>query len=301
MVNMIRVTPTGLTVSVSGPTVYLDNCGLYDLAESDASRRRRFVNAVHSGIDLLFSVTNAAELSGPQGRSAAVVRDFLDEIGPHWFPVRLDATEIVRREMAGENPGEACIDKNFFTAYAADLIRPYSVGSGRVLNLSEGFFSLGPLMERLSRQRDSISRSSAEFDDVVKEKMIAIRDKCRRDPSFLSQKLPVLSFDPARPAFFVYRNLLRVMALEADSLKKGDGMDFFHAVVACAFGVFAVLDTKWARRARSLPANRLARVYSPVELDHLVVDMEALLSQPAADPPLVSRSRRAVARPNAHV
>lgn len=58
-------------MSVNGAVVYLDNWAIYDLAERDPLRRERFLSAVHSGIDLLFSVTNAAELSGPQGPSVA--------------------------------------------------------------------------------------------------------------------------------------------------------------------------------------------------------------------------------------
>ena len=63
---MIQVTSAGLQVSVSGAVVYLDNWAVIELAKKDPSRRSRFIDIVHSGIDVLFSVTNAAELSGPQ-------------------------------------------------------------------------------------------------------------------------------------------------------------------------------------------------------------------------------------------
>jgi len=46
------------------------------------------------------------------------------------------------------------------------------------------------------------------------------------------------SFDPAHPAYFVYYGLLRIMAIEAKSLTKGDGLDFCHAVMGCAFANF---------------------------------------------------------------
>ena len=75
-----------VNASVSGPVVYLDSWAIGYLAEGDLQRRRRFIEAMR-GMDLLFSVTNAAELSGPQGRSADMVRAFLDEIGPRWVPV----------------------------------------------------------------------------------------------------------------------------------------------------------------------------------------------------------------------
>jgi hypothetical protein len=68
------------------------------------------------------------------------------------------------------------------------------------------------------------------------------------------------------------------MAIEANSLKPGDGMDFCHAVMACPFASFAALDTQWKRRVEALSKpNRLARLYGPLELDQLVTDMEASL------------------------
>lgn len=90
-----------LNASVSGPVVYLDNWAIGDLAEREASRRKRFIAALHSGMDLLFSVTNAAELSGPQGKSADAIKVLSDEIGPRWFPARLDPTEVIKRELVG--------------------------------------------------------------------------------------------------------------------------------------------------------------------------------------------------------
>ena len=76
-------------------------------------------------------------------------------------------------------------------------------------------------LDRVGPQRESISRSSAQFDQLVKTKMSAIDEECRHDPALLDQKFPLIPFDPARPACFSYFNLLRVMAIEAHSLKKG--------------------------------------------------------------------------------
>jgi hypothetical protein len=278
---MIRVTATGLHATVDGPAVYLDNWAIGDLAEGDPSRRRRFVEAIHSGIDLLFSVTNAAELSGPQGKSADVVREFLDEIGPRWFPARLDVTEVIKDEARGVRPEKACVDENFFLSHVADQMRTQRT-LGEIIAVSDSLFRLGPVLDRVGPQRESISRGAAAFDEMIKTKMIAIHEKCKRDPSLLDRKFPVLPFHPARPACFVYYNLLRVMAVEAHSLKKGDGIDFCHAVVACAFSGFATLDARWKRRVRTLPLNRLARIYSGSELDEMVRDMELWVKNRAA-------------------
>lgn len=279
---MIRATANAdgalftLNASVSGPVVSLDNWAFINLAKGELSRRQRFLGAIHSGVDLLFSVTNAAQLSGPKGRSADLIRAFLDEIGPRWFPAKHDVTEVINLEIEGKNPDAVCIDQDFLKSYVADLLRPYTPGCGKVIGLSDGFFRLGPIMDRLGPQWESIYESSERFDELLKSKMSAVCALSKRDPLLLDKKFPWIPFNPARPACFAYFNLLRIMAVDASSLKRGDGMDFCHAVMATAFASFATLDKHWKRRVDSLPKpNQLARVYGPSELDQLVTDMES--------------------------
>lgn len=269
-----------LNASVSGPVVHLDNWAIGELAEGDALRRRRFIYAMHSGgMDLLFSVTNAAEISGPQGRSADSVRAFLDEIGPRWFPARLDPAEVVKRELKGESPSSVCADENFLKSYVADQMRNYTA-CGKVVDLSNDFFRLGPLVDRLGPQRESIRRTSAQCDELLGNQMSAVREMSKRDALWLDKKLPRMPFHASRPACFVYMNLLRIMAVDASSVRPGDWMDFCHAVVACAFASFATLDNRWKRRVEALPKpNGLARIYSARELDAMIVDMESWVSR----------------------
>jgi len=284
---MIRATfkPDGsilrLNASVSGPAVYLDNWAFIELAKKDPSRRRRFIDVVRSGAEVLFSVTNAAELSGPKGHSAEAIKAFLDEIGPHWFPVRLDVTEAIKHETKGEDRGAVCIDEHFFKSYIADRMRSCPAGSGKVISLADEFFSLASILDRVGPQWKSIQEGSADFDKMLKNKMSVVRGKCKRDPSLLDAKFPQIPFDPAHPAYFVYYGLLRIMAIEANSLTKGDGLDFCHAVMGCAFANFTTLDTTWKRRIASLPKpNWLACVYSRSELDRMVSDIEFAIAKP---------------------
>ena len=100
---MITVSPHptelfGMRASVDGLTVFLDNFAIIDLAKRNPDRRKRFIATLNRGVDVLFSVSNAAELSGPQGDSFTIVREFLDEIGTHWFPVDFDPYECMKRE-----------------------------------------------------------------------------------------------------------------------------------------------------------------------------------------------------------
>lgn len=270
-----------LNASVSGPVVYLDNWAIYDLAEGDSARRRRFIAAMRSGMDLLFSVTNVAELGGPQGQSADAVREFLDDIGPRWFPVELSPIDVIQRELNGLDPNSVCISESFLKSYVAHRMRSRA---GEIVILSDDFFCLGPILDYIGPQRDSLREGSKEFDKMIKNKMGMLRDRSKQDPVAFERVLPLVTFHPTRRAFFVYNNFLRIIASEADSLKKGDGMDFCHAVMACAFGSFATLDKRWKRRAESLPKpNQLARIYSPLELEQMVTDMEDWLAHRRAE------------------
>jgi hypothetical protein len=268
-----------LNASVNGTVIYLDTWAFIRLAKEDPSRRKRFIDAVHRGADILFSVTNAAELSGPKEDSAEAVKTFLDEIGPHWFPARLNPIEAVNLEIRGEDPGKVCVDEEFFKSYVADRLRDYSPGSGRVIHPTAELFSLAPIVDRLGLQRDSISDTAAQFDKMLKDKLTAARRKSKRDPSF---NFKSVSFDPARPACFVFFNLLQIMAVDSNSLTKGDGLDFCHAVMGCAYATFTTLDSKWKRRIEKLPQpHGLPRVYFPAELDQFVADIESRVAAPA--------------------
>src|SRR6266446_8800452 len=135
---MISFTSSGPRVSVSGLSVYLDNWAIGDLAEGDPSRRRRFIDALCTGeADLVFSVANAAELTGAQGESRDSVKAFLDEIRLHWFPMELNVKEVLDREARGADPGKSCVAEEFFAGYLAHRMKEYTPGAGRVIDPSE--------------------------------------------------------------------------------------------------------------------------------------------------------------------
>lgn len=286
---MIRATANAdgplftLNASVNGPVVYLDNWAIYDLAEGDPRRRKRFIEAMRSGMDLLFSVTNVAELWGPQGRSAEAVRTFLDEIGPRWFPAELSPIEVIKREMKGVDPDGVCMSEHFLKSYVAELMRSCEPGSGKVIVLSDDFFHLGAILDYVGSQRESIRIGSTESDRILGDAIRRQAGKCKQDEDWLNKRFPLIPFNPSLRASFVFQNLLRILVLEASTFKKGDALDFCHAVMAAAFASFATLDTHWKRRVESLPQpNQLARIYSAPELDQMVTDMELWRTHRAA-------------------
>lgn len=265
--------PLTINAAVSGLAIYLDNWAVIDLAKEDLSRRKRFIAALsNSGADLMFSVANAAELAGPQGKSFDAAKSFLNEVGPNWFPVELNPFKVVERESNGASRAESCLSQDFMNAYFRDRTSSYSPGSGRVIDLSRDFFSLGAVLDWVA-QSGKIRKRSAEFDEEMKQ---AVRGARGRKP------IPPLPFDPSRPATFACVNLMRTLIVEAKAyqVKKGDGMDFCHAVVGSAFASVATLDKQWKRRVEGLPKpNGLARIYSKPELDTMVADIESWLSK----------------------
>ncbi len=167
--EMIRATasfdgpPVRFKFTVSGLAIYLDNFALIGLAKNDPLRRDRFMSVLHKGADLLFSVSNAVELTGPQGKSLEAVRSFLDDVGPHWFPVELDATEVVNRELVGTPSPASFMCKRFVQDYFAFQIAQCEPNTGRIISLSQDALGLGPLLDWVVPQRESIRKGSADL------------------------------------------------------------------------------------------------------------------------------------------
>lgn len=268
--------------TVSGLAIYLDNFSLIRLAKGDQSRRRRFIEALHLGGDLLFSVTNAADLAGPQGQSLNLVREFLDEMGPRWFPVELDPREVVNRELAGARPAQSCISAQFMKDYFVNRVSTFDQEAGHIIDLSGEFFRLGPVLDWVGQQRDSIRKGAANMDAALINKISEHRAEFERSPAWLDEHFPALPFNPSKPATFAYVNLIRnlITGAKAQRIKRGDGLDFCHAVIGAAFASVATLDKHWKRRVDNLPKpNGLAPIYYEPELDRMVTDIEGWLRQ----------------------
>lgn len=277
---MIKIKPDqrsilDLFVSTRGLAVFLDQWAIKELAKRDPERRKRFVAAIHRGADILFSVTNAAELTGPQGVSWEEMRAFLNELGPCWFPVELDAYEVTKREAQGMPPDKSCFCDRFLKDYVASYCG--SAPPGKIIGISEETFALGHIMKWLAPQRDSITRGKRELDEALIRRITGYRAESDADPSWLDRTFPVLPFHPKMAATFTYINLVRLLVKEskAFAMTPGDGIDFCQAVIGSAFASFVTLDRKWKRRVEMLPKpNSLAKVYYEPELDAMVDDLE---------------------------
>lgn len=275
--------------------VYLDNDSLVDLAKGPDPRRRRFVTALERGGTLLFSLTNATELSGPKGRSAEAVQAFLNSIGPRWVPLELNPWKVVRRERDGWGP-RAPVSDSFITGYFQRRAYDLSPGGSAVVDLSaETFFRLGTIVEweatrvadpQGDEDRDAADEDesdegpsdSARLDEALRERLMRLRAEYDRNPISLDRQLPPVVYRADQPAMFVWLHLQRKLVQEAKAyqFKANDGLDFCHAVLAAAYGSLITLDKQWKRRVQELPTpNQLAKVYYRAELEQFLDDFEA--------------------------
>lgn len=271
----------GLESSVRGIAVYLDTFAIKSLAKGDESLRQRFIAALYDGADLLFSIANAVEISGAQGRSSQTVRAFLDDLGPNWYPIEMVPKVVIEREAAGLPPSKCCVADELLRAFFVNRTCEDLPGSGRVIDLSEGFFRLGAFVDWLAPQRDEHLRQSRELDSLLKDNVPLLRAKHKQNSGWLDRAIPQVQFDAARPATFTFVGLMRDLICDSGyQMRKGDGIDFCHAVMATAFSTIATLDKQWKRRVQSLPKpNRIPHIYYEPELGAMIDAVEAELAQ----------------------
>lgn len=260
--------------------VYLDNDSLIELARGSQPRRSRFVEALRRRGTLLFSLTNAVELAGPQGATANAVREFLDSVGRNWVPLELNPWTVVERERAGEVE-RAAVSERFMEAYFQRRAFDLSPDGEEVLDLSsETFFRLGSVLDWAQEDRVRIRADQQEMDRALRDQLNGLRADYDKDRASLDRCLPPIPFNNRYPARFVLIHLLRKAAIEANQFKDGDARDLCHAVLAVAYGSVATLDKQWKRRVESLPKpHLLAKTYYRPEVDELVALLESLVAQ----------------------
>jgi hypothetical protein len=274
--------------SVDGPAAYLDLFAVKELAKGDPARRKRFISLLDRGVEVLFSVANAAELSGPQGASFDKMRAFLDEIGPRWFPVEFDPYICIQREREVRDPLTCCFSERLLKTFAAtEIRRSAGIRIGELpTSLPRDFFRLGLFMEWLAPQREAIKARKRELGERLRGEIMEHRAKHEKDPSWLDAHFPVLPFRAESPATFVHVNIVRQLILESRShvIVPNDGIDFAQAVIGSAYASVATLDKHWKRRIEMLPKpNRVARIYYQQGLDQMVRDIERQLDRVALE------------------
>jgi hypothetical protein len=257
----------------------LDNFAISSLAQDDPQLRKRFVAALHNGAELLFSIAHAVEIGGAKGACSASVKAFLAELGPHWYPVEFVVDMVIQREWKGEPPGRSCFAEELLKAFFSSRTSEYLPGCGKVIDLSEQFFGLGAFVDWLTPRRDETLADCRKLDKILSDAIGPLRAKAKRNPGWLDAVIPEPQFNSSKAATFVRNGLMRILISDRGyQLKKGDGIDFCHAVMAGAFASFATLDKQWKQRVENLPKpNKVARIFYEPELEAMVNAIEAQL------------------------
>jgi len=262
--------------------VYLDNDCIIEIAKGPEPRRARFINALRKRGTLLFSLTNAAEVAGPKGASAAAVRAFLDSAGACWAPLELNPWNVVKKEEAGEWQ-RAPISERFVISYFQERAYEQSPGGERILNLNaDDFFRLSAIVDWSQEPDADVTAQAVAMDFSLADTVRQARAEFDRDPGTLDRRWRPIPFDPRRSTTFALVHLLRLLVFEAKArqLKKNDGLDFCHAVMAASTAGIATLDKHWKGRVERLPKpHQLAKLFYRPEVDEMVRLFESAVEE----------------------
>jgi hypothetical protein len=217
------------------PGVYLDQDSLADIART-RERRQRFLAVLETKGTLLFSWTNAIDLSGPQGDTVTKIRELLAGIGPNWLPLGMNPWKVARKESGEEAyGGSPCVSQSFLVNYY-----PYIHG---------GVLDLATVVDLVHEDRAVVLNNLNTFKSGVDRMVQGWRAQYIADANCLDHIFPPIA-DAARPTASILRGLTRLVTCEARAFTwmPNDGVDFMHAAVAAGYADFVVLDRQWKRR-----------------------------------------------------
>lgn len=257
------------------PAIYIDNDSLSELAKHSALGDRFLACLQHCGT-LLFSMSNAVDLAGPQGRSADVVRDFLDRVGSRWAPFEFNAFRLARREV-GQESHEGSPAASPVLIHALVLQQLEDAGTA-IVGVGSELLRLGRIVEYVQRDRTAVMQDMQRLKDAAAALVSDSRQKFLQDPGALDRLYPPMSFSPATPAMYVLNETLRIVTRQARShtWSTNDGIDMAHAVSAVAYADLILLDRQWKERMQMvhLPLGS-AEIFYRFEIDQFLSRFEA--------------------------
>jgi len=249
------------------PCIYLDHWALRRLSENPTLGNRFFVAFKHRGT-VMFSLMNVAEIArdaSPQ--RAQQIRDFLVQLGPHWFPMTIDPFRIIHAEETGNTPdgAPACVSIEFLRdpKFAARL----ATGPVSLAHIVDLTFGPGG---------DDLRQVTQQNTAQLRQNIQGWRDEYARNPDELDNKYPLLEFDALKPMRGIYYGLARYTITDTFTLNDNHARDLFHAVASVHCAEMVTLDAHWAGQVRKLklPPD-FVQVYSEVELVRFLADLEA--------------------------
>jgi hypothetical protein len=158
------------------------------------------------------SLANVVDICGNTGLSAYKLERFLERIDRYWAPLNMSAAEVRDREQAWK-PGRphSATGWRFITDYLKHAAGPLSLRE--VVKLTRG--------ENGAMLLQQHGCPSGNFAVARYGNATAVAD----DTKNLAKMLPVLGFDAAKPATFIWHTLMRVVLKQSFDLTNNDMTD----------------------------------------------------------------------------
>jgi hypothetical protein len=248
------------------PAIYLDHWAL----RLFAAERQQLGNNLLCELDrhgtLLVSVMNIREIAGNTGQSAAELRDFLDAIGPRWFPISISPNEVAEQEerfTPRENSpalGVAIVQDDHFRR----LLASGNLSLSSVVDPTRGEAGATLIDEGDPREAFVVAQVGRWRSEYASRR------------SVLDESWPALRPDGERLTKAIYHAVVGLCITESFEFSRRDVRDLLHAVVPSAYADFILLDPNWAAQLekvkRRLGIDR-PRIYTKRTVDSFLADL----------------------------
>ena len=253
-------------VTAEPPLMYLDHWALRRMSEN-ATLGSRFLAAFRHRGTVMFSLMNVEEIARDASAARAQeIRRFLDQLGPHWVPMTIDAHRIMHAEETGRTPDghHPCFSQAFLTdpKFALRLMRG-DVSLAHVIDLTRGI------------DGDDLRRSAEAQNQQLLDGLEDWRTAYRQDAGVLDQKFPPVPLEQG-PMRSIYHGLARLAITDSFPLTMNHVRDLVHAIAAVRCAQMVTLDAHWATQVGKLrlPPD-FVRVYREADLATFLGDLEA--------------------------
>ena len=244
-----------VTVELDPPNVYLDHCVIGDFARDKqlGEQFRQVLFAKHG--TLCISALHLIELTGIcPGPTYSTIRAYLSSFENRFAILEYEPGTLISRERGPmERRRSAPVDFDLTKALISHWKAKSPINIGILLDLLE----LHPDIVSAIREKHVTTKASTL--DLLRQFRLIYRNNVLARRNADSRICPTLEESSAVEYVFCE---LRRQCLRQD-LKESDIIDLWHSTVGASYAQFVVLDKKWARRVRNIPAaGGLARVFA---------------------------------------
>ena len=139
----------------------------------------------------------------------------------------------------------------------------------------------------MASSRSDFVDISREYDQTMKNHLVKLRARFKKQPAWLDKGLPAIPFSPAIPARFAFVHLMRDLIIDSGiQFRAGDAMDIgTRCTLQVPLRILQLSISSGKDGLKTYPKpNRNPRVYYEPELENMVTDLESALIQLRTSP-----------------